>query len=91
MVLGMAKNTSITLGNHLDEFIESQVDSGKYSSASEVVRAGLRMLEDHETKVARLQAELRKGESGKTMTSEEYASSFMKKRQAYLQQTDLQS
>jgi len=91
MVISMAKNTSIALGNHLDDFIDTQVSSGKYSSASEVVRAGLRMLEDHETKVARLQSELLKGESGETMTSDEYASSFMKKRQEYLQQAVLQS
>jgi len=82
----MARNTSISLGDHLGDFIESQVDSGKYSSASEVVRAGLRLLEDHETKVARLQSELRLGESGETMTSDEYTASFAKKREAYLQQ-----
>lgn len=87
----MAKNTSIALGNHLDDFIDHQVASGKYSSASEVVRAGLRMLEDHETKLVHLQAELKKGEQGKTMTNDEYASSFIKKRQAYLQQAKLQS
>ena len=87
----MSKNTSIALGNHLGDFIDTQVSSGKYASASEVVRAGLRMLEDHEVKVSRLQAELLKGELGGAMTSDEYKASFMKKREAYLQQTERKS
>lgn len=58
----MAKNTSITLGNHFDEFIAGQLESGRYGSASEVVRAGLRMLEDTEAKLERLRALLDEGE-----------------------------
>jgi len=46
----MAKNTSILLGDYFDNFISKQIKSGKYSSASEVVRAALRMFENEESK-----------------------------------------
>ena len=58
----MAKNTSILLGDYFDNFIHQQVQSGKFSSASEVVRAALRMFEHEETKKAELVKELKKGE-----------------------------
>lgn len=62
----MSKNTSITLGNHFDKFIASQLDSGRYSSASEVVRAGLRLLEDTDTKLQTLRTMLIEGEQSGT-------------------------
>jgi antitoxin ParD1/3/4 len=58
----MAKNTSILLGDYFDSFINQQVKSGKFSSASEVVRAALRMFEYEETKKTELINELKKGE-----------------------------
>ncbi len=58
----MAKNTSILLGDYFDNFINSQVKTGKFSSASEVVRAALRMFEQEETKKDTLIKELKKGE-----------------------------
>ena len=58
----MAKNTSISLGEHFDVFIASQIESGRYGSASEVVRAGLRMLEDAESKLNTLRRMLAEGE-----------------------------
>ena len=58
----MAKNTSILLGDYFDNFINSQIKNGKYSSASEVIRAALRMFENEETKKAELIKELKKGE-----------------------------
>ena len=58
----MAKNTSILLGDYFDNFINGQVQAGKFSSASEVVRAALRMFEYEETKKAELIKELKKGE-----------------------------
>lgn len=61
----MAKNTSITLGEHFDGFISHQIQSGRYGSASEVVRAGLRVLEDKESKLDVLRQMLADGkESG---------------------------
>jgi len=59
----MGKNTSITLGEHFDTFITEQLESGRYSSTSEVIRAGLRMLEDTETKLENLRNKLIEGEN----------------------------
>jgi len=59
----MAKNTSVTLGEHFDQFINQQLKSGRYGSASEVVRAGLRALEDQETKMLNLRNMLIEGEN----------------------------
>ncbi len=58
----MAKNTSILLGDYFDKFINSQVQSGRYSSASEVIRAALRMFEIEENKKKELIKELEIGE-----------------------------
>lgn len=58
----MAKNTSITLGDHFDGFISNQVQSGRYGSVSEVVRTALRLLETQETKLNALRQALKEGE-----------------------------
>lgn len=58
----MAKNTSFSLGEHYSDFVESKVAEGRYGSASEVVRAGLRLLEEQETKLSALRAALIAGE-----------------------------
>jgi antitoxin ParD1/3/4 len=58
----MGKNTSFSVGEHFSGFIESQVSEGRYSNASDVVRAGLRLLEEQETKLAALRAALIAGE-----------------------------
>ncbi len=61
----MSRNTSVSLGMHFTSFIDAQVQGGRYGSASDVVRAGLRLLEEHEAKVNALQDALRAGlESG---------------------------
>ncbi len=57
----MSKSTSISLGEHFDQFISAQVSTGRFNSVSEVVRAGLRLLEERETKVAALRAALDDG------------------------------
>ncbi len=58
----MARNTSVSLGDHFADFIDTKVIEGRYSSASDVVRAGLRLLEEHEAKVKALQDALIAGE-----------------------------
>ncbi len=58
----MAKNTSMLLGDYFDRFISSQVETGKFSSASEVVRSALRLLENQETKKQELIKALKEGE-----------------------------
>lgn len=78
----MAKNTSILLGDYFEKFINQQVQTGKFSSASEVVRAALRMFEYEETKKKALIKELTKGEKsgfGKTFNRETFLNEIHKK------------
>ncbi len=61
----MGKNTSIALGDHFAAFVEEQLSKGRYGSASEVLRAGLRLLEEREAKLSALRAAIEDGlESG---------------------------
>lgn len=59
----MARNTSVSLGEHFSGFIEEKVREGRYGSASEVVRAGLRLLEEEEAKLKRLKELIAEGEA----------------------------
>jgi antitoxin ParD1/3/4 len=58
----MTNDTSISLDDHLANFIDKQLQSGRYGTASDVVRAGLRLLEEREAKVTALQEALIAGE-----------------------------
>jgi len=55
------KNTSISLGNYFDQFVSSQVSAGRYKNVSEVIRAGLRMLENEESKAIALKNAIQEG------------------------------
>lgn len=57
----MSRNTSLALGQHFDSFIDAQVQGGRYGTASDVVRAGLHLLEEYEAKRKALQDALRVG------------------------------
>ena len=58
----MQKNINITLGKHFEEFIALQIRNGQFSSASEIIRAGLRLLEEKELKLDMLRQALNEGE-----------------------------
>jgi len=58
----MPRNTSVTIGTHFESFIAEQVNEGRYGSASDVVRAGLRLLEERESQLRHLRAALIAGE-----------------------------
>lgn len=55
------KNTSISLGNYFDQFVQKQVSTGRYKNVSEVIRAGLRLLENEERKVLALRNAIQEG------------------------------
>ena len=61
----MSKNTSISLGDYFDQFVQSQISAGRYKNVSEVIRAGLRLLENEESKAMALRNAIQEGiESG---------------------------
>ena len=59
----MAKNTSVSLGPYFEKFVASQVKQGRYGTASEVIRAGLRALEKQERQLEALRAAIDEGDS----------------------------
>jgi antitoxin ParD1/3/4 len=58
----MAKNTSVTLGDHFEQIIEKSIESGRYASASEVIREGLRLVEEREQQINILREAIEDGE-----------------------------
>ena len=57
----MGRNTSISLGDHFENFVDKRVSTGRFKNASEVIRAGLRLLEEEETKIASLKSAIVEG------------------------------
>ena len=57
----MSRNTSISLGNYFDSFVQSHLATGRYKNASEMIRAGLRLLEEEENKIIALRNAIQAG------------------------------
>ena len=55
------KNTSISLGDYFDQFVNTQISTGRYKNISEVIRAGLRLLENEESKFVALRNAIQEG------------------------------
>lgn len=61
----MSRNTSISIGDYFDGFIQNRISAGRFKNASEVVRAGLRLLEEEENRIIALKEAIQEGiESG---------------------------
>ena len=78
----MSRNTSVTLGEHFEEFVNSSISTGRYQTVSEVVRAGLRKLEDDERKLDALRSKLAHGERSpkvKNFSSDKFLNKMHKK------------
>ena len=76
----MSKHTSFSLGDHFSHFVEAQVEQGRYASASDVVRAGLRLLEEQETALAALRTALIEGEQSGPSTPFDFEAFIARKR-----------
>jgi antitoxin ParD1/3/4 len=60
-IVKMNKNTSISLGGYFDTFVQESIAKGRYKNVSEVIRAGLRLLEEEESKMAALKNAIQQG------------------------------
>lgn len=78
----MSKNTSFSLGEHFSGFVEAQIGRGRYSSASDVVRAGLRLLEAQEVHLEALRAALIEGEQSGPSTQFDFEAFIARKRES---------
>ncbi|MEC4592676.1 MULTISPECIES: type II toxin-antitoxin system ParD family antitoxin [Nitrospirillum] len=76
----MSKGTSVSLDPHYAKFVEEQVSEGRYDTANDVVRAGLRLLEEHETKLAALRSALIEGEESGPATDFDFEDFIARKR-----------
>ena len=76
----MGKNTSFSLGDHFTNFIDEKVEQGRYGSASDVVRAGLRLLEEEEAKLTALRAAIDEGDASGPATPFDFDAFVARKR-----------
>jgi antitoxin ParD1/3/4 len=76
----MGKNTSFSLDEHYSAFIEGEVTSGRYRSASDVVRSALRLLEDREVPLRALRQALIDGENSGESTQFDFDDFIARKR-----------
>ena len=80
----MAQNTSIQLGEYFESFVKKQVQSGRYSSVSEVIRTALRLFEIEENKAKSIIKELEKGEQSKMVEDFDYKQNLKNLHEKYL-------
>jgi antitoxin ParD1/3/4 len=78
----MTKNTSFSLGEHFTAFIDAEIATGRYASASDVVRASLRLLEEREAQLAALRTALQDGEESGAATPFDFDAFVARKRRA---------
>ena len=78
-----SKNTSFSLGEHFSSFVEAQIDQGRYSSASDVVRAALRLLEEQEARLEALRAALIEGEQSGPSSPFDFEAFIARKRESH--------
>ena len=80
----MPRNTSVTIGKHFSGFIDTKIEEGRFESVSEAVRAGLRMLEENESKLEVIRARLAEGEAqlerGEFVDGEKFMAELIAKR-----------
>lgn len=80
----MSRNTSVTIGEHFSSFIDSKIEEGRFESTSEAVRAGLRLLEEDETKLSAIRNKLAVGEvqldRGELIDGEKFLKELIAKR-----------
>lgn len=57
----MGRNTSVSLGDYFENFVENRISEGRYKNTSEIIRAGLRLLEEEENKITILKTEIQEG------------------------------
>ncbi len=72
------KNTSVSLGDYFDEFVNSQVSTGRYKNFSEVIRAGLRLLENEESRVIALKNAINQGLSSQRIENFDFDENLAK-------------
>jgi len=78
----MSRNTSVTLGDHFDQFVAEILQQGRFQSVSEIIRAGLRKLEADEAKLLALRSRLQAGEDSSVVEDfdgEQFIASMHKK------------
>ena len=63
----MTRTPSVTLGSHFEGFVEEQIESGSFCTRSEVVRAGLTLLEEHQTRIKALRSAIEFGLAGEAV------------------------
>jgi len=64
----MGRNTSVSLGDYFEDFVDNKITQGRYKNASEVIRAGLRLLEEEESKIQILKNAIQEGEESGVAT-----------------------